>query len=255
MRNLKFEFDLFFISEASLNQHQHYLLNTLVVPKEEFKKNSGLSNIVNHSTYQTWHLTYEFVIVAEPGWYESIENTFKDALKQEMIHNGTHLINDDRLITSAYWDKLSKIEQINFIQLFDDEPSKTDITQFSSISHLTALHNKFPENHGANCLSATLYALTKNPFILEQWVHQETFMLFLNRLGYKELETSFNRGDIICFYQDNILTHACYAIDDEYVFNKQGQTFWEPWTIERFETIQSNRDEVNYKIYKKIKVE
>ncbi|MCH4984688.1 hypothetical protein AB4G91_04090 [Macrococcoides goetzii] len=104
-------------------------------------------------------------------------------------------------------------------------------------------------------MSATLYALTKNPFILEQWVHQETFMIFLNRLGYKEVETSFNRGDIICFYHDDLLTHACYAIDDEYVFNKQGQTFWEPWTIERFETIQSNRDEVNYKIYKKIKVE
>lgn len=38
MRNLKFEFDLFFISEAFLNEHQHNLLNTLVVPKEEFKK-------------------------------------------------------------------------------------------------------------------------------------------------------------------------------------------------------------------------
>ncbi|WP_340391429.1 hypothetical protein [Macrococcoides caseolyticum] len=226
MRNLKFEFDLFFISEAFLNEHQHNLLNTLVVLKEEFKKNSSLSNVVNHSMYQTWHLTYEFVIVAEPGWYESIENTFKDALKQEMIDNGTQLINDDRLITSA-------------------------ITQFSRISHLTALHNKFPENHGANCLSATIYALTKNPFILEQWVHQETFMLFLNRLGYKEVESSFNSGDVICFYQDTILTHACYAIGDEYVFNKQGQTFWEPWTIERFETIQSKRDEVHYKIYKK----
>ncbi|MDJ1110581.1 hypothetical protein QNJ28_11025 [Macrococcus caseolyticus] len=44
MRNLKFkfEFDLFFISEAFLNEHQHNLLNTLVVPKEEFKKNSSL---------------------------------------------------------------------------------------------------------------------------------------------------------------------------------------------------------------------
>ncbi|WBF53982.1 hypothetical protein [Macrococcoides canis] len=102
-------------------------------------------------------------------------------------------------------------------------------------------------------LSATLYALTKNPFILEQWVHQETFMHFLNRLGYKEVESSFNSGDVICFYQENFLTHACYAIDDEYVFNKQGQTFWEPWTIERFETIQNNRDEVNYKIYKKLR--
>lgn len=85
MRNLKFEFDLFFISEAFLNQHKHYLINTLVVPKEEFKKNSSLSNVVNNSRYQTWNLTYEFVIVAEPGWYESIENTFKNALKQEMI--------------------------------------------------------------------------------------------------------------------------------------------------------------------------
>ena len=252
MRNLKFEFDLFFISEAFLNEHQHNLINTLVIPKEELKKNSSLSNVVNNSTYQTWHLSYEFVIAAEPGWYESIDNTFKDALKQETIDNGTQLINDDRLITSAYWDTLSQKEQISFIQKFDDESSKTDITQFSSISHLTALHNKFPENHGANCLSATLYALTKNPFILEQWVHQETFMLILNRLGYKEVESSFNRGDIICFYHDDILTHACYAIDYEYVFNKQGQTFWEPWTIERFEEIHNNRSENKYKIFKKM---
>ncbi|RAI82660.1 hypothetical protein BFS35_002950 [Macrococcoides goetzii] len=251
MRNLKFEFDFFFISEAFLNQHQHYLINTLVVPKEEFKKNSSLSNVVNNSMYQTWHLTYEFVIVAEPGWYESIESTLKDALKKEMIDNGTQLINDDRLITSAYWDMLSRNEQISFIQQFNDEPSKTDITLFSSISHLTALHNKFPENHGANCLSATLYALTKNPCILEQWVHQETFMPFLNRLGYKEVESSFSSGDIICFYYDDLLTHACYAIDDEYVFNKQGQTFWKPWTIERFETIQNNRSENKIRFFSK----
>lgn len=186
MRNLKFEFDLFFISEAFLNEHQHYLINTLVVPKEEFKKNSSLSNVVNNSTYRTWHLTYEFVIVAEPGWYESIENTFKYALKQEMIDNGTQMINDDRLITSAYWDMLSRNKQISFIQQLDDEPSKTDITQFSSISHLTALHNKFPENHGANCLSATLYALTKNPFILEQWVHQKPLCSSLTDLDTKK---------------------------------------------------------------------
>ncbi|UTH15088.1 hypothetical protein [Macrococcus epidermidis] len=140
MRNLKFEFDLFFISEAFLIEHQHNLINTLVVPKDEFKKNSSLSNVVNHSTYQTWHLTYEFVIVAEPGWYESIENTFKDALKQEMIDNGTQLIHVDRLITSAYWDTLSQKEQISFIQQFDDEPSKNryNAVQFNISSYCIA---------------------------------------------------------------------------------------------------------------------
>lgn len=254
MRNLKFEFDLFFISETFLIQHQHYLLNTLVVPKEEFKKNSSLSNVVNNSTYQTWHLTYEFVIVAEPGWYESKENTFKDALKQEMMNNGHELLHDNHLVTAQYFEQLNVEEQQAFIHQFDDELSNTDITQFNHLPHLTSLHNTFPENHGANCLSATLYALTKNPFLLDQWLHQETFMLFLNRLDYKEVGSSISSGDVLCFYQDDLLTHACYAIDDEYVFNKQGQTFWEPWTIERFETIQSIRDEVNYKIYKKIKV-
>lgn len=251
MRNLTFKFDLFFISNAFFDKHRDKLLNTIVVPKEDFKKNSSLSNVIHNSQHQTWALSYDYVIFAEPGWYESLNDELRNAIKVEMIQSGYEMIHDNHLVTSNYWRRLSNEVQQAFIHQFDDDLSDTKVDAFQQFPHLVKLHNKFPNEHGSNCLSATIYAITKQRYILNHWMHQATFLFYLDRLDYQQVEDSFQSGDVICFYHKDSLTHASYALDDTYIFNKQGQTYWEPWTIERFSTIYGNRDEKEVRVFRR----
>lgn len=147
----------------------------------------------------------------------------------------------DQPITMAYWASLSQQEQSRIITAEDEEAPAPCPPLPAGYEHLIKYHGLFPCQHGANCFAAVLYAISGQHFLLGQWVHQQAFLLFLERGGYKQVEgDAFCAGDALCFYQEDKLVHACFAVDSSHCFNKNGQTFWERWAIVPFSRISED---------------
>ena len=68
----------------------------------------------------------------------------------------------------------------------------------STPSHLAKYANTFSTEPGANCLAATLFAISSEPeldeWIIHEWIHGETFMQQLTRAIIYKNRRPFCRG-------------------------------------------------------------
>lgn len=253
MRSFRIDQDLFFISQDFYDDHQVQLRHSLVVPMKEFGQHSSYETVHSASNHSLWQITCDYALVAPGGWFEQQPVAFQQALSAETIKNGSTFVDGGRPLTIQYWQALGETGRDRLVSMHDDAPCAFDMDSLEGYAELKALHGVFPKQHGANCLGSTLYAISKNPFILHEWVHQQTFLLFLQRSGYQQVEgKNFQADDVLCFFGEGILQHACYAISPTHCFNKSGQTFWEPWLIARFESIQEDCEGLEYRVFRRV---
>ena len=255
MRNYRIDQDLFFISQDFYDQHKAELCQSLVVPMKEFGQHSSYETVHSASNHSIWQIACEYVLVVPGGWFEQQPAAFQLALSEETIKNGSTFVDGERPITIQYWQDLGETDRAKLLSMHDDAPCAFDRDSLQGYEWLKALHGVFPSQHGANCLGSTLYALSQNPFILHEWVHQQTFLLFLQHSGYQEVAGQrFQADDVLCFFGEGILQHACYAVSSTHCFNKSGQTFWEPWQITSFESILEDCEGMAYKVFRRVGV-
>lgn len=100
-------------------------------------------------------------------------------------------------------------------------------------SHVRRVVQTFPHIDGVNCLAATLYAVTGDTLLLAEWVHPETFMETLRRVGYEPIEHDTPQaGDVVTFWNEaNRLVHASFCIEPNVYFNKNGQVRFNPFNL------------------------
>ncbi|MBS4172815.1 hypothetical protein [Bacillus sp. FJAT-49736] len=99
--------------------------------------------------------------------------------------------------------------------------------------------NRFPAINGPNCFAAALAAATEDvqasEWIINQWIHPDTFLLGLEMRGYKELECELDQlepKDILVWKNQNAaFIHASFHLGKGLFFNKDGQTFFNRWQI------------------------
>lgn len=251
MRQLDFQYDLFFLSLAFYDQYQSHLGNQLLVPREEFIQHTSYNQIEQVNLYRMWRLSYDMVLVAPPGWYEEQEASFQEALRSEIFANGHSLHWKGQILTSQLWNRFSKQEQHAYLTSRDDQLNLETIDHIVGYDYLKKWHGVFPSQQGGNCFASVLYALAKEEFFLHQWVHEQTFLHFLARQGYAPVNKSMvQSGDILCFYQGEQLVHASYMVDGISCFNKYGQTFWEPWEILPWRMVWAEFPETRYTIWR-----
>ncbi|MGX7108851.1 hypothetical protein [Facklamia miroungae] len=252
MRDLQLKEDLFFISEIFLKEHKYRMANQLILSVKEYQKHSDYHTVNNISNHRSWTLKCDFVLVAPPGWYESQDQHFQKELFNEVKKNGSFLIDEQQIITSNYWRHLDQQSKRRWIETEDESLSLTDIDEIENYEYLKKYHNIFPNNHGPNCFAACLYAITKNEFILDQWVWQETFLQTLSRNNYRRVKDNyFQAKDVICFLKEDHLIHTCFVLNKAYCFNKNGQTFHEPWKIVDLSEVFQTFSDSKYSIYRK----
>lgn len=74
------------------------------------------------------------------------------------------------------------------------------------------------KNKCTNCLAAVLYAITegKNPWLIHEWVHQQTFLEKLKQCQYQIVKTNRpNKGDVVIWQDENDnIQHAAYCIEE-----------------------------------------
>lgn len=276
------EKDLFFLREHDLMLLENVLQGALVVPREEFFKHSSYYGIHWVNSYMYWTISKEvqFIIVAQPDWINNLSIDLRKAILEIQPQVGRGLLfplayfsettaippeyiftetgKQGLIIRNEMWMKLPysyKEEAIKaYAKEYDGWMSKKVPDDLPS--HLLKYANTFSTEHGANCLAATLFAISPNPdineWIIHEWIHDQTFMESLKNLSYSQVEGEFSKGEIIVWMnEENIVQHASYCIDNHLLFNKNGQTCFNPWKIVEWEELREEWGKYKPVVYRK----
>lgn len=276
------EKDLFFLREQDLKLLQNDLEGVLVMPRAEFFEHTSYNGIQWVNSYMYWTISKEvqFVIVAQPDWVNNLSIEIRKGLLEVQPQVGRGLLfhlsyfseignippeyifnegdKQGLIVRNEIWMKLPYVYKEEAIRAYAKEYEDwmslkvpDDIS-----SHLLKYANKFPTEHGANCLAATLFAISlnssKNEWMINEWIHDQTFIETLKNLRYSKVEGKFSKGDIIVWVnEDDDVQHATYCIDNQLLFNKNGQTCFNPWKIVRWEELKEEWGKFKPVVYRK----
>jgi hypothetical protein len=273
------ERDLFFLMEKDLGDFEEYQDHVLVIPKEEFSANAAYNGIQWQNSYTYWNLSneVEFVIVARPDWVGRLPDVKRKQLfhRQKEVGSGLiyeisrdkiddsipadHLLESDGeqfiILQNAMWEELSHGMKRDLITEFAQQWEEWTCYEHSleSHPHLRKYANVFPSSGGGNCLAATLFAITGEEWIINEWVHQKTFSLGLKRANYRHVENGeLSDGDVLTWEnEDEIIQHASFCVGDDKFFNKSGQTFFNAWKIVHWTDLQELWKSNRVKVFRK----
>ncbi|MCM3356821.1 hypothetical protein [Psychrobacillus sp. MER TA 171] len=274
------EKDLFFIKEEDLFILELYLTEVLIIPKNEFYEHSSYNYIQLVNSYEYWNIDddIQFVIVAEPDWFNKLPNEKKKILnaRQVDINRGlvlplpslpesislieNHIVikNDQVYIVlqSQMWTSLTEQLKAEFLKEYAQEWDSWDgcVVPPTAPIHIKNFANTFPHSAGSNCLSATLYAVTQQEWMIHEWVHQKTFEEGIKRAGYYIHDGAFQETDIVAWVNaEGVIQHASYCLGDNLFFNKNGQTFFNPWKIVEWSKLNEEWQRFTTRIYRRNK--
>ncbi len=269
--------DLFFVKEEHLPLFEEEILQALLIPREEFFNHASYKQIQLVNSYEYWNLSkeVEFVIVAHANWITEIAPAKKEKLLQIQVKMNRGLIfplsyfpggslplNEYGVKTSEVesvvlyadlWEKLSFSAKAHLLktyaQQWDGWVSEEAPVHLSSMIKKCA--NTFPIEAGSNCLSTTLFAISQQEWMIHEWVHPQTFMEKLRRTHHLIKTEELMEGDVAVWESDaGQIQHASYHVGNELFFNKNGQTFFNPWKIINFDELQAEWRQYSLKIYR-----
>ena len=270
------ELDFFFIKESDLLELDKFLFEVLIIPKNEFFKHNSYNDIQMVNSYEFWSIAndVQYIIVAKSEWFNKLPKDQKNMLNKRQVeinrglvlplNNTNSNISDDHLviqnnktyivIQSKMWNSLSyqlKAEMLLEYAKKWDSWSCSELSEKAPI-HLKQFANTFPYKAGSNCLSATLFAATQHEWKIHEWVHPQTFLEGIKKAGYLIHEGDVEDTDIITWINtEGVIQHASYCIGDKLFFNKNGQTFFNPWKIVEWTKLNEEWKKFNTRIYRK----
>ncbi|WP_088070086.1 hypothetical protein [Gottfriedia luciferensis] len=108
-----------------------------------------------------------------------------------------------------------------------------------------SLLNTFGNMNGPNCLGVVLAALQtdegKINTLLSKWVLPTEFYKELENKDYVKINTStIQSNDVLIWEKDQNTLHSCFVLSNKLVFNKQGQTVFNPYQCVPLDDILSN---------------
>lgn len=256
------EKDIFFIQSSDMASFENELSGTLIFPRNEFFKHSSYNGIQMVNSYMYWNASknVDYVIVSHPGWIASLPRHKREALFKLQVELGRgltgplSLLADDGLFPEDYvveidGERYGILQRMMWLALppaFKEEIISRTARLYDELlskqapvglpAHLHKYANSFSTEPGANCLAATLYAISSHPeeeeWIIHEWVHDETFAQKLKQAAYFKVDDSAKAGDVVAWVnEEGTIQHAAYCIDGQLFFNKNGQTFFNPWKI------------------------
>lgn len=272
------EKDLFFIEEKDLIPFENNLNKLLIIPSGEFFRHPSYRQIKFSNSYTYWNISksVDYVLVTSSSWITNLCEEKKREVLSKQINMGRGLIlplaffADATLVPKEYifeegleqkvviqyqmWNDMPFSLKENAIKkyaiLWDDW--KAEELPDSTPDHIRNYANTFTINSGSNCLSSTLFAVTKQEWIIKEWVHPETFVNGIERAGYFITTKEIQNGDIIIWVNESdVVQHATYYIGNDLCFNKNGQTFFNPWKIVNANSLNEEWSHYKKKVYSK----
>ncbi|PEJ48463.1 hypothetical protein CN692_23685 [Bacillus sp. AFS002410] len=133
--------------------------------------------------------------------------------------------------------------------MFVDMDSISDVSYLNALKReypsIVSLLNTFGSKNGPNCLGAELIALQKDEdtitSYLNKWVLPAEFYKELKNKDYVRIETdSIQSNDVLIWEKDHNTFHSCFVLSNGLVFNKQGQTMFNPYQCLPLEDVLNN---------------
>ncbi len=286
------EKDVFFLREQDKHLLKEFGKNCLLFSKEEFMKHPTYTAVSYASCYTYWTLSKDIttVVVLPHRVFPSLDQKVKTAILKIQQQVGRGLVFEARYfegilrepaksllapyeffsnsrqytaIQKEVWNQLPKSlksDLLNRIAFDYDTPGIFD--PYVPTESVTSTYvNTYPNEHGANCLSSTLFAAASIQegytldWIIKEWVHPTTFINGLTQLGYKEVPLSMDaifQHDILVWKDDkNQIIHASFHIDQNYFFNKNGQVFFNPWKTVHMRELEEQWSAYKIHVYRK----
>lgn len=247
--------DLFFVEETDLLHYGKELAEVLVIPQQEFMAHSEYRRLEFATNYQYWNIAKHksHVLVAQPQWVERLNAAHRTRLLQSQADAGRGLVfpasllpeaplnsvveldgRDVVALQSAVWERLARPVKERFLAAYAllwDTPDAHMLPE-GAPGHLSSLANRYSAMHGSNCLSAVLFAISGQAWIAGEWVHPQTFQRTLHQYGYAPCAKEADSGDVVIWSNaEGIVQHASYCLGKGLFFNKNGQTFFNPWKV------------------------
>lgn len=271
------EKDMFFIDKENLPLFEGEISRALLIPKAEFLNHATYKQIQLVNSYEYWNLSkeVEFMIVANANWITELAPAKKEKLLQIQVNMNRGLIfplsyfsggslplkdnivkteeGESVVVCANLWEKLAfstKAQVLKkYAQQWDDWVSEEASVHLSAMIKKYA--NTFPIAAGSNCLSATLFAISQQEWMIHEWVHPQTFKEMLRRT-HRLIETEeLIEGDVAVWETDEgQVQHASFHVGNQLFFNKNGQTFFNPWKIISFDELQAEWRQYPLKLYR-----
>ncbi|MGD6804239.1 hypothetical protein ACQCVK_16460 [Rossellomorea vietnamensis] len=169
------------------------------------------------------------------------------------------------MLQQFLWNMLSSHVQsqflLNYAELWVDdyaafanlkEPDQQQLTE--EYEDLSVFFDTFPSKNGPNCLSAAAAGFSGDKDIIEEWMMPDRFQALLNYYGYRPIDNVTPEKSDVMVWRDeqNEIMHACFLLNNEYSFNKHGQTMFNPWQVLAVnEVLNTWNREGSYLVYRK----
>ncbi|WP_251639414.1 hypothetical protein [Sporosarcina sp. NCCP-2716] len=292
MKQLVPDKDLFFLKEENVRTFYKELKEALIVPKDEFFAHSSYTRLEYLNSYMYWTVSKEAacVIIAPPEWIGSRTRGTRQALLELQAELSTGLLlpaailpsvkcipadaiikavgtasryftehfnrdtDEFAVIRAAMWHSLDEAGKEAIIRAYAQmiDGWETEVIPETAPAHIRKYANRFPDDPGSNCLSAALFAITEQEWMLREWVHPQTFLNGLMSNGYSAVNEEPLPGDVLTWSdRTSTVQHATYYLERDLCFNKSGQTFFEPWKIAKLEDIQRYWGRCTLRVYRK----
>lgn len=248
--------DVLFISKELFDANMNHFIDTLIFNRKEFFSHNQYTTIQFNNFYGYWSLSkdIEYFIVAEQGWYERLDHKLQsNILKEQIKFNSYAAFNDSYLLTNEKWSSMSQTARHEYFKEtieYLDENIVLDAPK-NLPAHIADVTNKFQLKAGSNCFGLTLYAMTKQKWILDEWVYAENLMKTMKLFGFDTIHDAPKQGDVLIWYQDGTPEHAATCIGNDLYFNKNSQMIWSPIKIVHLETIEKDFEGMNYKLFRR----
>ena len=271
--NLLPEYDIYFLKELPSDLDLNLCLP---MPVNEYFDHPVYSQLEYVNAYELWRISNKanYAIIDFSNWFDDLSraNQKQVLLNQYELNRGlvvsldwfyidnklleNNLIKNKVVMNRNLWESLSYQDKERFIyhyaQDWEDWNCKTVSNEIDMDIDLISIVNTFTIKEGINCLSTVLYCLTHQENILKQWVHEKTFLIALEQLGYKETrDNKIERNTVIVFKDDEKIIHAAYIVSEGLAINKSGQSKFNPIKLVDIDILIKEWNLLDYVIYRR----
>ncbi|CAK7086264.1 hypothetical protein [Tissierella sp.] len=271
--NLLPEYDIYFLKELPSDLDLNLCLP---MPVNEYFDHPVYSQLEYVNAYELWRISNKanYAIIDFGNWFDDLSraNQKQVLLNQYELNRGlvvsldwfyidnklleNNLIKNKVVMNRNLWESLSYQDKERFIyhyaQDWEDWNCKTVSNEIDMDIDLISIVNTFTIKEGINCLSTVLYCLTHQENILKQWVHEKTFLIALEQLGYKETrDNKIERNTVIVFKDDEKIIHAAYIVSESLAINKSGQSKFNPIKLVDIDILIKEWNPLDYVIYRR----
>ncbi|TFD94422.1 hypothetical protein [Jeotgalibacillus sp. R-1-5s-1] len=268
------EKDFFFVDENMVAGLEEELSGAEIFTRTAFFETREYDTLDLNNSLMYWALSKEvsYVVIAPAEWLSqlSLEKqvillTSQTKMRQGMIFPSNifpssaaipdhHLHAGYVVVQRGLWESFSFENQVeilsNYAQLWDGWTAEPLPEQ--SPLHLAKYANTFNATHHGNCLAATIFAMTSDEDIIQQWLSQEDFVEIIKSEGYQVINEKPDLEDISVWVNENeVIQHAAFYLGNSLYFNKNGQTYFNPWTICKEEQLCKEWEHLDKRTYRR----